>query len=277
MNPRPALRAVPRLRPRQFAGLSGATPGTRYNRHFRRRYPTAPRAALYRPNEPGRRPVALLSRCNDNLRLLARSIIAGSWNKTALADRLERSLGGGPPDPARLAARLLFHFDDPQPPTRRRLIDFLRGEEQLCQRFAKRDGPGIQGIVLDPPTMAPPPESLLTLPLPQLGTTKALREWLGLLDHELSWFADTEGRQHKVDRPKLHHYRYRWIEKRCGAPRLLEVPKTRLKAIQRRILREILNRVPPHPSAHGFSRGRSCLTFGVLTTPLRDPPPSHLM
>jgi hypothetical protein len=34
-----------------------------------------------------------------------------------------------------------------------------------------------------------------------------------------------------------------------------------LKALQRRILREILDRVPPHEHAHGFRRGRSAVTY----------------
>jgi hypothetical protein len=58
----------------------------------------------------------------------------------------------------------------------------------------------------------------------------------------------------------LQHYRYALIRKRSGAPRLLEAPKPRLKAIQRRILREILAAVPAHARANGFVAGRSCLT-----------------
>jgi hypothetical protein len=44
-------------------------------------------------------------------------------------------------------------------------------------------------------------------------------------------------------------------------PRLIESPKQRLKAIQRWVLTEILDRVPPHPAAHGFRSGRSTLSF----------------
>jgi len=42
---------------------------------------------------------------------------------------------------------------------------------------------------------------------------------------------------------------------------LLESPKPRLKELQRRTLAEILNRIPVHPSAHGFVKGRSIVTF----------------
>jgi RNA-directed DNA polymerase len=43
--------------------------------------------------------------------------------------------------------------------------------------------------------------------------------------------------------------------------RLIESPKARMKAVQRQILAEILNRVPAHPAVHGFVRGRSIRTF----------------
>ncbi len=39
--------------------------------------------------------------------------------------------------------------------------------------------------------------------------------------------------------------------------RLIEAPKSRLKRVQQQILRDILDRVPPHPAAHGFVSGRS--------------------
>jgi hypothetical protein len=92
---------------------------------------------------------------------------------------------------------------------------------------------------------------------------------------------------------RRHPYRYRWIPKRGRVPllaepalppclfrrvvnwltgavrltlpagpghRLLEIPKPRLKRAQRKVLDEILSRVPPHPAAHAFRAGRSVLT-----------------
>ncbi|MEW8538054.1 MAG: hypothetical protein AB2565_12655 [Candidatus Thiodiazotropha endolucinida] len=49
---------------------------------------------------------------NNNVRLLTLSILGGAWDKHALCDRLQRTFEGGPPDPGRLAARLIFHFDE---------------------------------------------------------------------------------------------------------------------------------------------------------------------
>jgi retron-type reverse transcriptase len=116
-------------------------------------------------------------------------------------------------------------------------------------------------MVLDPSVMGSPPEKLVTFPLPQLPTVRDLREWLGLFDHELNWFADIERQQCRITQSRLHHYRYQWMEKRSGSQRLIEIPKSRLKALQRQITRDILNRVPPHDAAQGFTRGRSSKTY----------------
>jgi hypothetical protein len=193
--------------------------------------------------------------------MLALSILGSAWDKQALTDCIQRSLEGGPPDPRRLAARLVFHFDAGQPPSKNRLISFLSADNELRQRFNEQDQEQRPLILLDSPVMASPPDNLVTFPLPPLPTVKDLRYWLGLFDHELAWFADCERRQGKVTQSRLHHYRYQWIEKRSGPPRLIEIPKTRLKIIQHQILREILNRVPPHPCAKGFIRGRSIKHF----------------
>lgn len=42
---------------------------------------------------------------------------------------------------------------------------------------------------------------------------------------------------------------------------MIEVPKPRLKALQRRVLHGILDLIPPHAAAHGFRAGRSVTTF----------------
>ena len=194
-------------------------------------------------------------------RRLALSLITGRWDKDSLADRISRALAGGPSEPRRLAARLVFHFDGGLPPSVSQLTGFLQQEDDLRQVWDTRHDRYRQNILLDPPVMGPLPDGLLTFRLPQLATWKDLRRWLGLFDNELAWFADREEWQSKTLEPKLHHYRYRWITKPSGLWRLIEIPKSRLKAIQRQILLELLNRVPPHPCAHGFRRRRSCLTY----------------
>jgi hypothetical protein len=55
-------------------------------------------------------------------------------------------------------------------------------------------------------------------------------------------------------------YREIRVPKRSGGERILRAPDDRTKALQRRILRRLLARLPVHPSCHGFERGRSIAT-----------------
>jgi hypothetical protein len=201
-----------------------------------------------------------LSAFNNYIRILALSIIRSDWNRQALTDRIQRSLEGTV-DPRRLAARLIFHFDTDQPPAQKRLISFLKADDELRRHFDQQGEIQKPNILLDPQIMGRPSDKMVTFPLPSLPTVKDLQLWLGLFDHELTWFADSQRRQCKVTKSKLHHYRYQWIEKRSGPPRLIEIPKPRLKVLQRQILCEILNRVLPHPCAKGFVRGSSIKQF----------------
>lgn len=102
--------------------------------------------------------------------------------------------------------------------------------------------------------------------LPVIETTGDLARWLSVHPTELEWFADLKGLCRKLDRPRLHHYHYRLLRKRSGGVRLLETPKSELKDLQRRILSEILDRVPVHPAVHGFAKGRSIATFAAPHT-----------
>ena len=103
-----------------------------------------------------------------------------------------------------------------------------------------------------------PPQMWGTWDVPAIVTSGDLADWLVLYPGELDWFADLK---ELATRPKLRHYRYRAIDKGGDSIRLIEAPKPRLKWIQQRILAGILDKIPPHPAAHGFVRGRSVKTF----------------
>lgn len=164
----------------------------------------------------------------------------------------------GQVDPVRLAARVWFHFGDTLPANVDLLVSFLLNEPLLQPVF---DSGAIDGPLLDPPVMAAMPDGVLTFPLPELTTWRDVGLWLNLFDKETAWFADHRSQQAATTEEKLHHYRYRWVPKRSSGLRLIEAPKSRLREIQRKILREILSAVLPHPCAHGFCRGRSTKTF----------------
>jgi RNA-directed DNA polymerase len=99
-------------------------------------------------------------------------------------------------------------------------------------------------------------------PVPNIATTTALAGWIGLTPAHLDWFADCQGREARTPAGPMRHYLYRWVQGRRGK-RLLEVPKPRLKAIQRKILHELLDHVPAHEAAHGYRRGRSVVSYAA--------------
>ena len=98
-------------------------------------------------------------------------------------------------------------------------------------------------------------------PVRTIHTVADLAQMLSLDVNELLWYADTKLLERSVESENLRHYTYRWLPKRRGGSRLLEIPKENLKTFQRQILRDILDHVPPHPTAHGFRQGRSIQSF----------------
>lgn len=161
----------------------------------------------------------------------------------ALARRIKRKFG----TPA--------HYD-----TRTALAQFIRTDDSYIAAWNTTAKPRLRQYIFAVPQMHTPPAWLATAKLPPLACSGALAEWLGLTPEELAWFADTRG-MNRTATGKLSHYQYQWRKKRSGQYRLIESPKERLRAIQRKILTDILNHVPPHDAAHGFRRQRSCLSF----------------
>jgi retron-type reverse transcriptase len=61
----------------------------------------------------------------------------------------------------------------------------------------------------------------------------------------------------KAVKPSYHEFT---IAKRSGGRRKIAAPEPELKALQRRILRRLLARLPVHPAATGFRRGESIVS-----------------
>ncbi|MDB5959395.1 MAG: reverse transcriptase [Massilia sp.] len=123
--------------------------------------------------------------------------------------------------------------------------------------------PPVRRYCIDPPLRPPAEDWLAGLSLPDLPSLGALSTWLNEPVGAVDWFADRWRVPGEAVAP-LQHYHYRWLPKKSGGLRLLEIPKQRLRRIQSKILRGILDRVPPHPAAHGFVRGRSCVSHAAL-------------
>lgn len=112
--------------------------------------------------------------------------------------------------------------------------------------------------------------------LPVIKDEIELAAALGIAVKELRWLQERHDPL-SPDGLSVHYQRVE-IAKKQGGVRLLLVPRLRMKQAQRWILRNILDKLPAHPAAHGFCRGRSIVTNAkphsgheaVLCIDLRD-------
>lgn len=190
---------------------------------------------------------------------LADAMLAGSSEIEGLVGRGAWLLGRKHRWLAPLCVRVFRAFGSSlEPRDRTRLTEWIRHDQGYQQAWRGARPPRIAHYMLDPPRMSPRRGTLAACALPDLPTPGDLAAWLDVSVSELDWFADVRGMN--TPQGPLCHYRYVWVPKSYGV-RLLEVPKIRLREIQRRILRGILDLVPAHGAAHGFRRSRSCRTY----------------
>jgi hypothetical protein len=161
-------------------------------------------------------------------------------------------------------ARYLERFASGTRPRHRDVVRFLL-DDRGFRGAARRHRLSVTHWIVEPQRMRPV-GAAAGWDLPAIETPGDLARWLSLHSSELEWFGDLKGLCQRLDRPRLHHYHYRLMPKRSGGVRLLETPKPDLKELQRRILSEVLDRVPVHPAAHGFVKGRSIATFAAPHT-----------
>jgi hypothetical protein len=103
-------------------------------------------------------------------------------------------------------------------------------------------------------------ERLARYSLPAFHTPEELAGWLEMPLGRLAWLVHRFSDNSRPETEAEAHYYFRWLAKRRGGYRLIESPKRTIKAAQQKILHEILDRVPLHPTAHGFATGRSIVT-----------------
>jgi hypothetical protein len=186
-------------------------------------------------------------------RAIAAAFLGGPWELDAMTERAGKQRRWM----RALAGRTLAAFPQPPRPSIGALGQFIAADSGFI-----RYGRSPAARILAPPTeLRPLAGNPATWRLPQLQTPAALAEWLGIFRRELDWFADRYGRSQQRPPGPLSHYHYRWLPKRSGGLRLLEIPKGRLKCFQAELLHGLLDHIPSHDSAHGFRAGRSILTF----------------
>ena len=218
---------------------------------------------------------------------LARSILAGEAAVEPVTARMRGTLDANWRWVRSVAVRYVKKFGAQEPqagsavrPRRRDVVAFLQADEGL--RYAEHKYKGKLRIAewVTEPAQMQPVEAARDWAVPKIATVGELAAWLGVSAGELEWFADLKRLNARVGSSEgpVSHYNYRVLAKKSGNIRLIEAPKKKLKELQGVILRELLEKVPAHPVAHGFLKGRSIKTFAaphvgrrvVLRMDLRD-------
>jgi hypothetical protein len=184
---------------------------------------------------------------------LADAMLSGPPTLASVRARCTKALGGKQGWVASLAKDMLQeHTCNWLSTIRKDLARSIRKHPAFQGAFAGAEPPHIHRYSLTTPALGRPPLALQNCALPDLPTRGDIARWLHLDLPHLDWLADVDGRNVRAEDERLRHYAYRWMAKRSGGFRLLEIPKSRLRALQRRILHELIEYVPPHESAHGF-------------------------
>ncbi|HKQ26287.1 MAG TPA: reverse transcriptase family protein [Burkholderiales bacterium] len=195
---------------------------------------------------------------------LADAMLSGPPTPASVRARCTSALGGKAGWLASLSKDMLQeHTATWHPNIRKALARSILKHPAFQSAWSNPEPPHIRRYFLTSPALGRPPFPLQHCALPDLPTTGDIAKWLKLELPQLEWFADIAGRNVRAEDERLRHYVYRWVAKRSGGFRLLEIPKTRLRALQRRLLHELIEYVPPHEAAHGFRARHSCLTSAV--------------
>lgn len=192
---------------------------------------------------------------------IATAMLAGELNSAAMADHTAPLFAKRYRWIVPLARRVEAAYRGKPRPRVAALADFLLNDAGFARAYARGQAAIVAPLIATP--IMHPIATAAAWSVPSLCSIGELSEWLGLDLGELYWFADLKQFESKRSRGKLRNYRYRPVAKRFGQVRLIEAPKSRLKAIQKQILLEILNKVPPHSAAHGFRARRSIRTFAA--------------
>lgn len=188
-------------------------------------------------------------------RALARAMLAGPRHEDGLAARMAVCLGARPPWLAALAQAMARV---PGEVWRRLDVQALGERVEARDSFAKAWRSAARPVARhwllrspDELALAPP-----GLERPHWPTVGALAHGLGMTPAglwRLTLPVDWQRRRPLAQQ----HYRQQLIPKRSAGWRLLEVPEPHLRAVQRRLLGQLLNSLPPHEAAFGYAPGRS--------------------
>jgi RNA-directed DNA polymerase len=202
-----------------------------------------------------RRTRARISAC------LADAFLAGPWSEPLLLGRARLVLEPRKPWFADITREVAAAYHRPPADRPRELAAFIAVRLEARRNDPRAKPPRVRRWLVAELAMGRSP-----WPVPELPSLAALARHLELELPELDWLADTRGLERTAHDQRLRNYHYMWLPRRDGRPRVIEKPKMRLKAIQRRLLHEVLDWIPAHDAAHGFTRGRSARSHASLHT-----------
>ncbi len=179
---------------------------------------------------------------------IAHAMLAGAWTDLEVLSRIKRATGRSPPW---MVPWVEAWVSRPRPPEVALIATLLVRDLRFRQRVPREqlrivhwfEGAG---------------RAHVSPHLPAWHTVGDVAAGLAVSDGVLSWLADTKHIERTAP-PGLRRYRSRWIHKASGGYRLIEAPRPRLLHVQRRLLSDLLDRLPVHPAALGFRRGGSAL------------------
>ncbi len=189
---------------------------------------------------------------------IADALAAGAWTPTTMRARVRHVVGPGAPWTAGLVA-LARKVHPEAPPRRSDLVALVDAYAPLQRALADPlRRPRLRAWLVPHSVMRAPPA--WSESIPRLDDAHAVASWLGASDAQLARWSERLGSEYRPAHRAHRNYEYTWIAKPSGGARLLEAPRPRLRTLQRTVLRDLLDRVPPHGAAHGFCAGRSAIT-----------------
>lgn len=186
---------------------------------------------------------------------IATALLAGHWRRREMVRRVAVACGyaRAPRWVGTLAGEVLAAYREAPLDRPRELARFVRTTEGWA--LAQSAEPRPRVLRREPVATVAVRRRFGGMDLPDAAALTRLLD----VDHaELAWFADVRGLERTAEET-LRHYRW-WTVPHGSGVRLLAAPKPRLKEIQRRLLRHVLQPIPVHDAAHGCVPGRSVRT-----------------
>jgi len=187
---------------------------------------------------------------------IASAMLAGEWAEAAMCKRVAHALAleVRPPWIRTLVRFARKQFSEPPRDARDLLAFWLVASDAWPRVLAARVR--VRRFVVDQPEMR-----RTRFVVPTIETPGDLAAFLGIDVRTMDALADARRLSRFAPHERMRHYRYRIVPKPNGGERVIEIPKRRLKGVQRDILARVLADVPPHGCAIGFRRGRSVVDF----------------